>query len=708
MRYDCTTSFLRRSERVNRIRSLVSAKFPKNFHHYAFATTRNVHPKTLALQVASLRAFHQTLKRHQKHDENTSISPKDSIILLPTTCSGCGALSQLLHSDQAGFYSLQRKAVRAYLYHQRHSRLEASSGSELTSSEQSNSDTVKDDVVTKDLKTGSGQDAPESERNFTAQAKATRDKQGVIARSEIPPPPICDRCHNLIYQSEGVPIAHPSIQSIAETIAASPFHRNHIYHVIDAVDFPLSVIPKLFSSLSLVHQRSKNRRAKDPRWKSHGQDATVDFVVTRSDLLAPQRTQVNRMMPWFVTILRDTLGRFGDSIRLGNVHLVSAKRGWWTVGLKDELRKRGGANWMVGKANVGKSNLLEGLLPKGMSGLTAASIRDIENRTQLVVGSDAFTQSLPSIPLPPPQPLSLTPTLPLVSTLPGTTASPIRLPFVAGATSSSRGELIDLPGLDRSSISNSVKSSFQEHLVMVSRPEPRRRTIKPKQSLLIGGGLVRLTPIGAQSGAPAKSSIPLDAQDSNDDPRSHVDIMAYTFLPRRLSVHITKPKRAELSQLNKCEIPGIENIVTSESASKVRSAGIFELSTDVTEKRAKKVLDSGVKIDELFFRTYSTEILIEGVGWIELVASVRRGRRIDEVEWPIPRVEVFTPEGKFVASRRPLSLWSLLESDLPKSIKKRRRLGEKAKTTRIQKKIREAKERKTQKMKLKKEKAKEK
>jgi len=64
------------------------------------------------------------------------------------------------------------------------------------------------------------------------------------------------------------------------------------------------------------------------------------------------------MMPYLTTVLRDALGRSGKDVRLGNVRCVSAIRGWWTPTLKEEIFKRGGGGWMVGKVNVGKSQFL--------------------------------------------------------------------------------------------------------------------------------------------------------------------------------------------------------------------------------------------------------------------------------------------------------------------------------------------------------------
>src|ERR1700728_455902 len=40
---------------------------------------------------------------------------KDGQLSLPTSCPGCGALTQGAHKSEAGFYTRSRKAVRIYL-----------------------------------------------------------------------------------------------------------------------------------------------------------------------------------------------------------------------------------------------------------------------------------------------------------------------------------------------------------------------------------------------------------------------------------------------------------------------------------------------------------------------------------------------------------------------------------------------------------------
>ncbi|KAL9620609.1 MAG: hypothetical protein Q9160_004863 [Pyrenula sp. 1 TL-2023] len=653
-----------------------------------------------------LRSFHENRFQRQLQVESYPTSHDEWISLLPTTCPGCGAFSQTSQSDRPGCYTTKRGVVKAYIARQRNQKSlegQPSSEDEISKEEHPSEDRKAGTVESSDNFFSEFSDKPAGKKNereytknptskrSTSESKSKKSvhkksspEDSIVAEESTDDDfktPFCDRCHDLIYLSEGVPISHPGIQSIADTIASSPHRRNHVYHVIDAVDFPLSIVPGLFNVLSLVRQRTQNRRAKDPKFKSKDHDATVSFIITRSDLLAPDKGQVDRMMPWFIEHLRDALGSHGEGARMGNVHLVSAKRGWWTPQLKDELKKRGGANWMVGKVNVGKSNLLEVLLPKGMFGHSAEMIANLESD----LPDDNYSKS--SIPLPPPQPLTPTPTLPLVSALPGTTASPIRLPFVTYAPSiAGRGELVDLPGLERSLLSTHVEHMFHKHLVMVTRPRPTKLTIKPGQSLLIGGGMVRITPIIPKNRGRGLTNTNLELDNSEDDGLADMSIMAYDFLPAGLGTHVTATEKAVSHQLKENKIHDIENVLKAGSASTIRSAGVFELDTNVTRKSAEKVLRAGMKADRLFFKIFSTEILVEGVGWIELAVSVRRG--FTATGWPIPKVEIFTPEGKFIGCRRPLEIWSMLEADLPKSIKDRRKHAKSVQSARVRRKKR--------------------
>ncbi|KAI9844364.1 MAG: hypothetical protein M1838_002209 [Thelocarpon superellum] len=372
------------------------------------------------------------------------------------------------------------------------------------------------------------------------------------------------------------------------------------------------------------------------------------------------------MMPYLVQVLRDALGPAGQDVRLGNVSCVSSRRGWWTQDLKEQVWTRGGGGWMVGKVNVGKSRLFESIYPKGRNqhvgfeSLRVAAGRgtvgsdeadDLEvqrfAQTSLASGtdtdpkgqSDAFDETS----LLPPSPSEVAyPVMPIVSPLPGTTASPIRLPFGDG-----KGELIDLPGLSRGDLDTYVRPEHRLDLVMCKRLKPAQHVLKPGQSLLLGG-LIRITPTTPD-----------------------MIVMAYPFVP--LDAHVTSTTKAREIQRQERD-SGVSTIVRPGVGETMNSAGVFELRWDVTKQRSGPLTRSdaaGLKADRLPYCVLSTDILVEGVGWVELVAQVRRKMSQGESQ-RYPAVEVFSPDGEYIGQRRPMNAW-LYSAEGPRSSEKKSR-----------------------------------
>ncbi|KAF2470630.1 uncharacterized protein BDR25DRAFT_303683 [Lindgomyces ingoldianus] len=653
-------------------------------------------------------ASQQASDIYHSQSNNNHSSPGPSRRALPISCPGCGAPTQAIDKSEAGYYNIDRNAVKAYLNHDPTKK----QGQEK-----------EDDVYTRAL-----------QANPALLEEIGLDKDLLSpfpeAAESVPDTPVCDRCHNLIHHHTGTPIHHPSIASIHETIAESPHKRNHIYHVLDAADFPLSLIPNLQTSLRLPTLRTQNRRARHKGWVSGDRIAEVSFIITRADLLAPLKEQVDRLMPYMQQVLRRALGRVNKNARLGNVRLVSAKRGWWTKQVKEDIWDRGGAGWMVGKANVGKSNLFEAVFPKGrgsnfhdvrkirsaaereqMLG-AAKSLDELVKIQQQLAEEDAEIERAKNQPshlseeaeieqhpqeydpdslLPPAQPYSPYPVLPLISSLPGTTASPIRIPF-----GRNRGELVDLPGLARTTpdLSTFVHPLHRPSLIMNHRITAYRHVLKPGQSLILGGGLIRITPT-----------------------TSNLIFLLHPFVP--IDPHVTSTDKATAMQ-NHPHSSGVPSILSlSLAPGTFKSAGRFKLKWDVTKKLAGPLTDptaGKMKPENLPFRIWSTDILVEGVGWVEVVAQVRRHRgwkpvghvkkdphharyeredrlrakaekvraRIekreagsegdafdraglgeledreesrdeDEDEDEYPEVEVFSPLGKFIGARMPMS-----------------------------------------------------
>ncbi|KAL8710330.1 MAG: hypothetical protein Q9220_005100 [cf. Caloplaca sp. 1 TL-2023] len=449
--------------------------------------------------------------------------------------------------------------------------------------------------------------------------------------------PLCNRCHGLIHHNVGHPITHPTLQSVFETISASPYSYNHIYHIVDAADFPMSLIPQLQRRLDLSPQRSQNRRSQS-RAFSHGHRAAeMSFIITRSDLLAPQKEQVDALMPYLVQVLRNALGSSGRNVRLGNVHCVSANRGWWTKQIKDDIWGRGGGGWMVGKVNVGKSKLIETVFPKRRSSTVGrsmapedtASCRAPSERRVPPQHNTVSTTSL--LLLPPPQPERQFPIMPTVSQFAGTTASPIRIPFGNG-----KGELIDLPGFPRGSLEDHIVPEQRSDLLMRQRVKPEQLVIKSGQSLLIAG-LVRITPT-----------------------TPGLVVLAYPFVP--LAAYVTSTDKA-IAISNQTQSTGNPSLVMPGTGAKMALAGSFQIRTDVTRMRAGPLTASSaaaLSTKVLPFTVFSTDVLIEGCGWVELVAQVRkRDLESDDARTNFPAVKVWSPNGDYIAERQPMNGWLL-------------------------------------------------
>ncbi|EGX93164.1 Protein phosphatase inhibitor [Cordyceps militaris CM01] len=590
---------------------------------------------------------------------------------------GCGAFTQTTDSQQLGYYDIAAKRVRTWL--------------NPPKPELQQKDVQENEVVQNVLKSMDSDQL--TALGFDANTLVVEEP--VVSPPSASQAPVCDRCHDLIHHnaksaSGRVPMFHPTVESLRETIEESPHKYNHIYHVIDAADFPMSLIPRLNVLLGDIPLRTRNRRSRSSKFLRDRQ-TELSFIITRSDLLGPTKQSVDALMPYLREVLRDALGRLGGRVRLGNVRCVSASHGWWTRDVKEDIWRRGGAGWMVGKVNVGKSRLFEEVYPKGRldhpdASVAPTAIGQISPEAEEVDVGDL---------LPPARGVTNYPAMPLVSSLPGTTASPIRIPF-----GNKKGELIDLPGLARSDLDLFVKEEHRQSLIMKKRIVPEQATIKPGQSLVLGGGLIRITPSS-----------------------ENTIFLMYNFTP--LEDHITSNEKAADFQAQAKVSGAQENISLPATAATIKHAGRFTLQHDVTRQRAGPLTRKnslGLSVDRLPFRVLSVDILIEGVGYVEIVAQVRtrslyrqrehdsrmesgksavdaqsaeekasspalaldpfedmmRQRRDNDktnhrteqpnpatkrqeeqqsYEVDLPAVDIYTPEGRFVEARKPINGW---------------------------------------------------
>ncbi|KAK4228961.1 hypothetical protein QBC38DRAFT_543841 [Podospora fimiseda] len=657
-------------------------------------------------RIQQIRRLHTQLNEVTEDEPQPQISrPKN----IPLQCHGCGALAQTAVPGEAGYYNPNRKMIRQYL------------GESIFEGPRKRLEELKrrDEAILQSALGGLDIKALEEQGINLSRILPQTAPEGenpLVEKS-----PLCERCHELLHHCRGQSIYHPTVESIEDTIQDSPYKYNHVYHILDAADFPMSLIPGLHNALDIA-LRSQNRRARTSKFY-HGRKIEMSFIITRSDLLAPTKDQVDRLMPYIQETLREALGRIGHRVRLGNVRLVSAKRHWWTSELKKEIFERGGAGWMVGKVNVGKSQLFQAVFPKGMvdpnriakskpkpkSDISIDIFPSLVN--QPVVSEDAdldpmvtgLTASHETDLLPPPQPETRYPAMPIISDLPGTTASPIRLPFGEG-----KGELIDLPGISRGDLESYVREEHRRSLLLKSRTFPEQQVLKPGQSLLLGG-FIRITP-------------------RNIAPDHELIFLAYAFTP--IEAHKSSTEKAIAVQTQSPDAPRVENIALPGVGRKIEHAGAFQLRYDVTKKRTGPITSKvavGLKVDQLPYRVLGIDILIEGCGWVELTVQIRTRQLYEKREptshedtslpdpfhklevldkldlrpepvnarkesdqdwdndyfdnvsartsdpepnWPV--VDVYSPEGKFIGYRKPMNAWILAKPKKDRSKRPRK------------------------------------
>ncbi|RDA94218.1 hypothetical protein CP533_0623 [Ophiocordyceps camponoti-saundersi (nom. inval.)] len=523
---------------------------------------------------------------------------------IPVTCSGCGAFSQTTDPNRLGYYNVQSRRVRFWIHRNGESQGATGDGDVSCDDVKANGQPEVHDGQKKKRSSKWEADKLVQEVLNSANEKlaslgltaatmlSTQDTQALfLNQMGSHRPPVCERCHDLKHygstkDTAKLVVPSPSFDSLEETIAESP-HRHHmIYHVIDAADFPMSLIPQLHSMLHGVYMRTRNRRSDTSKFKL-GRSITMCFVITRADLLAPQKEMVDRMMPYFRQVLRDALGSAGTRLRL-DVTCVSPVASWWVDKLRERLFSFRGASWLVGKVNVGKSRLFQDVLPKHR--------KDIPVREQESIEPCLRVQKL----LPPLQPERDWPEMPLSSPHPGTTVSPIRIPY--GTTRfGPRPELIDMPGLQRDDMTMFVKDEYRESLVLRKRIVPEQFSLTSDKALLLGGGLIRIVPR-----------------------TNRLDFLMYNFTP--IPTHLTSAEKAIEFQEETRRAPTVKNWMAPGTSKTIRHAGTFKLIYDVTKKRAGPLTRKdavSLRVDRLPFRVLSIDILIEGVGYVEIVAQVR-------------------------------------------------------------------------------------
>ncbi|KAJ5898828.1 hypothetical protein N7495_003572 [Penicillium taxi] len=562
--------------------------------------------------------------------------------ILPLCCPGCGAYSQTIEANEPGYYGQTQKQTRKLLA----SRKKAvNQNKALQLAEATDPEANEYSSVLMPTTDAAFPEEALNPQHTSIDSIEVSDPSDPLSLT----PHICDRCHDLIHHNKAVSSPKPSIFSIRDLLDESPYKNNRVYHILDAADFPMSLVPRIHQALSAQDQRSHNRRSATEKYHAGKKLPTVSFVITRSDLLAATKDQVDSKMEYVRSVLRKSLGQAGKAVRLGNVHMISAHRGWWTKQLKEEIQTHGGGIWVVGKANVGKSSFIEACFPKDSKSLENIGEwihqQRLENELLKQRQVSLFD---PNSLLPPAPREDIYPVLPVVSSMPGTTVSPIRIPFGRG-----KGEVIDLPGMERTELEDFVRDEHKRDLIMTKRIKPTRITVKPGQSLLLGGGLVRITAVNPED-----------------------TILAACFVP--IGTHITRTDKAIEMQTEERAYPGT-SILKEGAGSSISSAGKFDLKWDITSSNlpslvAKAVKDKGVPIPALPYRVMAADILIEGCGWIEVSIQIRAKRSAEDDLPAYPQLEVFTPNGNHIGSRRPIGCWDFIAEKLKADKRNRPRM----------------------------------
>lgn len=427
---------------------------------------------------------------------------------------------------------------------------------------------------------------------------------------------LCNRCRSLLhYQNTTVQGPDATFAQAAEVIAKSPFKRIHVYHIIDAADFPMSVLPNARKAILAGLNDLKDGKKKD---------VSLSFVITRADLLMPTEQKVTSLMTYIRRVLSSYLDDADKEKTLKDLRIVSAKNGWTTERLKDEIRGRKGGVVFLGKTNVGKSRLYEAVFPKrGKKDLAMKKgfgRGDLEEQADGIEDDfDFYVQNGKRVRYP---------EMPLASKVPGTTVGPIVIDFAAG-----RGQLIDLPGFSRGGLMKYLKQDYVKQTVMVDRVNPERYIVPPGKTFLLGG-LVTVRPLQPTKGRPVT-----------------LEVAVFSNVPG----HVAKEEKIEgfLNPESESESAKRDFLWAKKAAvESFKSAGTFKLTDDITKRRSGPLVEGmgEDKFKNVSFRIYATDIVVEGFGWLEISAQVGK-------DDPHPEIEVLSPNGESILQRETMKAY---------------------------------------------------
>lgn len=420
----------------------------------------------LGQDVSSGGAATQPLKSSERITEGEDLS------WIPDYCPGCGAPSQRQDPNLPGHYS-------------RLTRRQRFGDLTIKSPKQHSEENIFYDTLER-LRSQSDSEPPSQElREFLSTAMAsspsppTSESAGEESRV---PPLVCGRCHGIRYhhRASGLP-AYPTLHTLTNLMQNSPHTKNHIYHLIDAADLPMSLQPGLREHLY--------RNLSKPLCRQ----LTVSYIVTRADILMASERQISSLMTYIKKRIKDALPE-DERVEsmVDKIHVISTRNGWGVGKVKDEIQRRTGGVWIIGGINVGKSRFVKemwpeggesrpvtreeaeeyGILPEGGES-TELKAEGKEGEVEKKKGKMAYEYFL--------NPLHIAPT---VSDVPGTTAAPIKIAYRASGQERRWGEMIDLPGFERwvgygkNGLLKYVRPELQMAVAMDERVKGQQYTIK--------------------------------------------------------------------------------------------------------------------------------------------------------------------------------------------------------------------------------------
>ncbi|CUS09537.1 unnamed protein product [Tuber aestivum] len=602
-----------------------------------------------------------------------AVREEEDLSWVPGYCPGCGAPSQRQDPNLPGHYS-------------RLTRRQRFGDLTIKSQKQHSEENIFHGTLER-LRSQSGPETQSPElREFLAAAPASSPPPTSVNVAPAEAGLICGRCRGIRYHHRGSELpAYPTLRTLTNLIQNSPHTRNHIYHLIDAADLPMSLQPELrehlYKNLPLPLRRG----------------LTISYVVTRADILMASSQQVWSLTTYIKKRIKDALPE-DEKIEdvMNRTHIISTRNGWGVGRVKDEIRIRTGGVWIIGGVNVGKSRFVMEMWPEGGESrpVTREEAAEYEilpeddGGTEVKAGGEGVEREKEEEAYD--HPLYPQYVAPTVSDMPGTTAAPIKIAYRVSSRGGRKwGEMIDLPGFERwvsyskNGLLKYVRPELRAAVAMNKRVKGQQYTIKAGQSLILGG-LILITPrISGRGGqvvlATPFTNLPAHIASTykslkwleHPEPESvdHLYYPAPTTVPLPESLIPQKPpKRSEPSTASPppagLPLPHHHKITSAEDYKGTpprpqehlippllpphfASAGVVEITEDVTLRRNPFLSMS--ELESLPYIILGRDLLLEGIGWVELNVQMSKNQhfRTDGVV----EVEVFTPEGRGAGSR---------------------------------------------------------